>query len=283
MRYAYAVNGLYFSSDNQNYRRGISTSILLQKDYHQVLGLNSNATKQEIRSKFLELCKLHHPDKVISGDVVEKEKQKIKFQEVNEAYERLSKTDTTSVHDTDYKYGATSSKRYSGGNYSGYTQYNRRRYEGKKPWGSEDTNGWHSTWNESDRYKDEDYWKKYSEDEFYRQQYDKNKKRWDDDMNKWSAYRNFTSKSNPYENFRPRGTQYTNAQVVRACVFLLILSFIFHIIESMAYQRETDNYYDRSRQYYKDYDILRGKVNREDLNERTLFIERLKNSSFKSD
>lgn len=91
IRYLIGANGLYFTTNNQTDRRRISTSSSCPKDYHLVLGLNSDATKEEIRSKFLELCKLHHPDKAIFGDAKEKEKQKIRFQEVNEAYEILTK------------------------------------------------------------------------------------------------------------------------------------------------------------------------------------------------
>lgn len=288
------ISRLCFILNKQGCRRGISTSFVCYKDYYSVLGVDRNATQKEIRNKFLELCKLYHPDKVLSGNEKEKESQKVKFQEVSEAYENLSKMDTRSAHDTDLKYGYTTSTKgpYRGGNYTGYTQYNRRRYEGKPPPGSENTEGWHSSWNESDRYKDDDYWKKYSEDEFYRQQYAKNRKRWDDDMNRWAAYRDyyrkspFSSQSSPHENYRPKGAPFTNGQIVRMCISLLILSFMFHMFESMAFQRETDNYYDRSRRYYQEYDIIRGKqnkVNADDLNERTLFIERLKNSAVKSD
>ncbi|MCI6609426.1 MAG: DnaJ domain-containing protein [Ezakiella sp.] len=55
------------------------------RDYYKILGVDKNASKDEIKKKFRELAKKYHPD-LNPGDA-EAEK---KFKEINEAYEVLS-------------------------------------------------------------------------------------------------------------------------------------------------------------------------------------------------
>ena len=44
-------------------------------------------------------------------------------------------------------------------------------------------------------------------------------------------------------------------------------------------QQDVDNYYDRSRHYYQNYeDMRKNRINIDDLNERNVFISRLKAS-----
>lgn len=52
------------------------------KDYYKVLGVNKNASKDEIKKAFYKLAHQHHPDKNKGDDK--------KFKEVNEAYQILS-------------------------------------------------------------------------------------------------------------------------------------------------------------------------------------------------
>jgi len=51
------------------------------RDYYEILGVDENATQEDIKKAFRELAKTHHPDK--GGD-------EQRFKEINEAYETLS-------------------------------------------------------------------------------------------------------------------------------------------------------------------------------------------------
>lgn len=53
------------------------------KDYHNVLGVPRDASKEEIRSAYIKKAKLYHPDANKSSDA------EIKFKSISEAYEIL--------------------------------------------------------------------------------------------------------------------------------------------------------------------------------------------------
>jgi curved DNA-binding protein len=63
-------------------------------DYYKVLGINKNATQDEIRAAYRKLARKHHPD-LNQGD---KEANK-KFQQINEANEVLSDADKRKKYD----------------------------------------------------------------------------------------------------------------------------------------------------------------------------------------
>ena len=64
------------------------------RDYYEVLGLNRNATENEIRSAYRKLARKYHPD-VNPKDKSAEEK----FKEVNEAYEVLSDSEKRKRYD----------------------------------------------------------------------------------------------------------------------------------------------------------------------------------------
>ena len=66
-------------------------------DYYKVLGLNKNATDEDIKKAFRKMARKHHPD-VNPNDKTAKEK----FQQINEANEVLSDPDKRAKYD---KYG----------------------------------------------------------------------------------------------------------------------------------------------------------------------------------
>jgi len=60
-----------------------------EKNALKVLGLQKGATQEEIRSKYKELTKIHHPDKV-KGEQADKDAAEEKFVAIQQAYEKLS-------------------------------------------------------------------------------------------------------------------------------------------------------------------------------------------------
>ncbi len=65
-----------------------------KRDYYEVLGINKDATEQEIKKAFRQLAKKYHPD--LNPDNKEAEQ---KFKEINEAYEVLSDADKRARYD----------------------------------------------------------------------------------------------------------------------------------------------------------------------------------------
>ena len=59
--------------------------------YYKVLGVNPNATKEEIKKAYRELVKQHHPDKFTNAPEEERAYHEKRIKEINEAYDKLSK------------------------------------------------------------------------------------------------------------------------------------------------------------------------------------------------
>lgn len=64
-------------------------------DYYQILGVNKNATQEEIKKAFKKLARKYHPD-LNPNDTQAKQK----FQEINEAHEVLSDPEKRKKYDT---------------------------------------------------------------------------------------------------------------------------------------------------------------------------------------
>jgi DnaJ-class molecular chaperone len=67
-----------------------------KRDYYEILGLDRNASPDDIRKKYRQLASKYHPDKL---DESEKSSGEEKFKEAKEAYEILSDPEKKSVYD----------------------------------------------------------------------------------------------------------------------------------------------------------------------------------------
>ena len=98
------------------------------KDPYEVLGLNPNATDEEIKAAYHELVKKYHPDKYQDNPLAELAGEKLR--EVNEAYDTLMKQGVTTpgsnYGSTTYGTGSYGTGTYGTGTYNGggYTNYN---------------------------------------------------------------------------------------------------------------------------------------------------------------
>lgn len=63
----------------------------MSKDYYETLGINKNASKEEIKKAFYKLAHKYHPDKGGGNEA--------KFKQVNEAYQVLSNDEKRSKYD----------------------------------------------------------------------------------------------------------------------------------------------------------------------------------------
>jgi molecular chaperone DnaJ len=91
---------------------GVKLLLLGMADYYKTLGINKNATAEEIKRAFRELAQKYHPDK--AGGNAEK------FKEVNEAYQTLSDGEKRKMYD---QYGDTFQQARSQGGFSGFDNF----------------------------------------------------------------------------------------------------------------------------------------------------------------
>lgn len=79
-----------------------------KRDYYEVLGVNKNATDEELKKAYRKLAKKYHPD----ANLDNKEEAEAKFKEVNEAYETLSDSQKRRMYD---QFGPDGSQGFGGG------------------------------------------------------------------------------------------------------------------------------------------------------------------------
>jgi len=73
-----------------NYYTGKSTGYSsATADYYSVLGIQPNATNEEIKKRYKELVKIYHPDKLINMPESFRKDAEEKFKIVNEAYKEI--------------------------------------------------------------------------------------------------------------------------------------------------------------------------------------------------
>lgn len=79
------------TEDDEEFRKAVDESSL--PNYYQILGLEKDATPNEIKQRFRKLAKELHPDKTTAEDA---EKKMI---EINKAYEILSDSERRALYD----------------------------------------------------------------------------------------------------------------------------------------------------------------------------------------
>ena len=88
------------------------------KNYYDVLGINSNSSKKEIKEAFYKLAKIYHPD--INKGAEEK------FKEINQAYEVLGDDGKRKIYDESLKYGNAYEE------HPGYEEYKKTYTKGSQ-------------------------------------------------------------------------------------------------------------------------------------------------------
>jgi len=92
------------SCNSGNSYRYYNYSRKRKQDYYKVLGISKDANESEIKAKYRELAKSCHPDAVTSDNEKNKEKTKIKFQELQEAYDTLIDKNKRRQYDENMNY-----------------------------------------------------------------------------------------------------------------------------------------------------------------------------------
>lgn len=83
----YRQTGGYGSKSTRQEQPGAAASA--EKDPHEILGVSKNASKEEIRSAYRRQARRYHPDKVSHLGEEFQQLAKVRFQEIQKAYEIL--------------------------------------------------------------------------------------------------------------------------------------------------------------------------------------------------
>ena len=85
-----SIKAMFGSSQNDSNNPHNTTPNALAKAY-AILGLQPNATAEEVKQAYRNMAKKYHPDRVITEDAAIKKGAEEKFKQVQEAYELICK------------------------------------------------------------------------------------------------------------------------------------------------------------------------------------------------
>lgn len=80
-----------YRTKGARYQRGFTRERVNESDPYQVLGVNKNASTEEIKKQYRLLCKKYHPDVTSTLSEKEREDAKIKLKEIMRSYEKIKK------------------------------------------------------------------------------------------------------------------------------------------------------------------------------------------------
>ncbi len=90
---------------------------MASKDYYQILGINKDASADDIKSAYRKMAKKYHPDVYATAEESKKKEAEEKFKEVQHAYDVLSDPQKKAAYD---QYGSEDGPTMGSGGFGGF-------------------------------------------------------------------------------------------------------------------------------------------------------------------